>query len=251
MGDNHGGNPPPEKTLHQWARQEVTQQPLCMTYLAATNLELKSGLIYLLPTFRGLENEDPYKFLTELHVVCIDDEDVFVDNTQVEGTSQATKPKKRKYVQRATCWVDYDVIHIKKVRYSKCKKCGTLLKTESGRNVGELPFKFVENESFIEYTNALNGKVVLPCRTTISNRVIDFYLEEKAKLFKFFSNPLSNVHLTTDCWTSSCQRSSYMVVMAHFIDEDWVMHKRIINFKSQDSHKGEDIGRTLLTCLQE
>ena len=42
-----------------------------------------------------------------------------------------------------------------------------------------------------------------------------------------------------------------MVVTAHFIDEDWVMHKRIINFKSLDSHKGEDIGRTLLTCLQE
>nr|KAJ0226816.1 hypothetical protein LSAT_V11C100042980 [Lactuca sativa] len=157
--------------------------------------------------------------------------------------------------------------------HSKCKKCGTLLKTESsrngtssmikhterckmnpknlekktikpnhvkfqkknenGENIGELPFKFVENESFIEYTNALNGKVVLPCRTTISNRVTDYFLEEKAKLFKFFSNPLSNVHLTTDCWTGSCQRSSYMEVMTHFIDE------------------GEDIGRTLLTCLQE
>ena len=59
---------------------------------------------------------------------------MFVDNTQVEGTSQATKPKKRKYAQRAAFWVDYDVIHIDKVRYSKCKKCGTLLKTESGRN---------------------------------------------------------------------------------------------------------------------
>nr|KAJ0227033.1 hypothetical protein LSAT_V11C100045650 [Lactuca sativa] len=241
----------------------------------------------------------------------IDDDDVFVDNTQVEGTSQATNPKKMKYAQRAACWNDYDVLHIDKVRHSKCKKCGTLLKTESGANgtssmikhterckmnpknlekklenqttlnfkknengensigtwkhdekrikkallnlfvVGELPFKFVENESFIEYTNALNGKVILPCRTTISNRVTDYFLEEKAKLFKFFNNPLSNVHLMTDCWTSSCQRSSYMVVTAHFIDEDWVMHKRIINFKSLDSHKGEDIGRTLLTCLQE
>nr|KAJ0211926.1 hypothetical protein LSAT_V11C400161910 [Lactuca sativa] len=167
----------------------------------------------------------------------IDDEDVFVDNTQVEGTSQATNPKKRKYAQRAACWNDYDVLHIDKVRHSKCKKCGTLLKTESSANVqnqttlnfkknengensigtwkhdekrikkallnlfvvGELPFKFVENESFIEYTNALNGKVILPCRTTISNRVTDYFLEEKAKLFKFFNNPLSNVYLTTDC----------------------------------------------------
>nr|KAJ0188087.1 hypothetical protein LSAT_V11C900498760 [Lactuca sativa] len=111
--------------------------------------------------------------------------------------------------------------------------------------VGELPFKFVDNESCIEYTNALNGKVVLLCRATISNRVIDYFLEENA------NNPPSNVHLTTDYWTGSCQRSSYMVVTTNFIDEDWVMHKRIINFKSLDSHKGEDTRRTLLTCLQE
>ncbi|KAL7586284.1 hypothetical protein Lser_V15G37354 [Lactuca serriola] len=75
MGGNHGGNPPPnpppEQTLRQWARQEVTQQPLCITYPAATKLELKSGLIHLLPTFRGLENEDLHKFLTEFHVVCV------------------------------------------------------------------------------------------------------------------------------------------------------------------------------------
>ncbi|KAL7616914.1 hypothetical protein Lser_V15G01789 [Lactuca serriola] len=71
MGDNHGGNPPPKQTLRQWARQEVTQQPLCITYPAATNLELKSDLIHLLPTFRGLENEDPHKFLMEFHVVCV------------------------------------------------------------------------------------------------------------------------------------------------------------------------------------
>ena len=34
------------------------------------NFELKSGLIHLLPTFRGLAGEDPYKHLKEFHVVC-------------------------------------------------------------------------------------------------------------------------------------------------------------------------------------
>jgi len=40
-----------------------------------------------------------------------------------------------------------------------------------------------------------------------------------------------------------------MVVMTHFIDENWEMHKRIINFREIDSHKGEDIGRELLDCI--
>ncbi|KAI3705049.1 hypothetical protein L1987_75280 [Smallanthus sonchifolius] len=59
-----------EQTLRQWATHDVTQQPLCINYPAMENFELKSGLIHLLPTFRGLENEDPHKFLKEFHVVC-------------------------------------------------------------------------------------------------------------------------------------------------------------------------------------
>ncbi|KAJ8771973.1 hypothetical protein K2173_027150 [Erythroxylum novogranatense] len=61
--DNH--------TLRELAVPPVNQQPLCITYpnLEAP-FELKSGLIHLLPTFRGLENEDPHKHLKEFHVVC-------------------------------------------------------------------------------------------------------------------------------------------------------------------------------------
>ncbi|PRQ28737.1 putative ribonuclease H-like domain, hAT-like transposase, RNase-H [Rosa chinensis] len=41
-----------------------------------------------------------------------------------------------------------------------------------------------------------------------------------------------------------------MVVIAHFLDIDWKLHKRIINFCSITSHKGEDIGRVLEQCLR-
>ncbi|GJZ98185.1 zinc finger BED domain-containing protein RICESLEEPER 2 [Tanacetum coccineum] len=40
-----------------------------------------------------------------------------------------------------------------------------------------------------------------------------------------------------------------MVLTAHFIDDDWVMHKRIINFRPIHSHRGVDIGRALLECI--
>ncbi|KAI3782083.1 hypothetical protein L2E82_12115 [Cichorium intybus] len=59
-----------EKSDGTPALSDVTQQPLCITYPAMINFELKSGLIHLLPTFRGVENEDPHKFLKEFHVVC-------------------------------------------------------------------------------------------------------------------------------------------------------------------------------------
>ena len=59
------------RTLRELATPNLNQQPLCIEYpnLDAA-FELKSGLIHLLPTFRGLTGEDPYKHLKEFHVVC-------------------------------------------------------------------------------------------------------------------------------------------------------------------------------------
>ncbi|CAM8883945.1 unnamed protein product [Rhodiola kirilowii] len=42
-----------------------------------------------------------------------------------------------------------------------------------------------------------------------------------------------------------------MVITAHFVDDSWNLHKRIINFTKITSHKGEDIGLCLERCLRE
>ncbi|XP_044486330.1 uncharacterized protein LOC123211594 [Mangifera indica] len=60
-----------ELTLREMAIFVINQQPLCIAYPNIdANFELKSGLIHLLPTFRGLSGEDLYKDLKEFHVVC-------------------------------------------------------------------------------------------------------------------------------------------------------------------------------------
>ncbi|KAJ9538412.1 hypothetical protein OSB04_031145 [Centaurea solstitialis] len=64
--------PPPELTLRQWETPNVDDQPLCITYLVdEVGTELKTGLIHLLPRFHGLAREDPYKHMTEFHMVCL------------------------------------------------------------------------------------------------------------------------------------------------------------------------------------
>lgn len=89
--------------------------------------------------------------------------------------------------------------------------------------VCELPCKFVENEAFIEYTNALNGRVLLPSRHKISWDVANFYIQERTKMAQYLSNPKTTINLAIDTWTSSCQGVNYMVVTSHFIDENWEM----------------------------
>ncbi|GJZ00992.1 zinc finger BED domain-containing protein RICESLEEPER 2 [Tanacetum coccineum] len=117
--------------------------------------------------------------------------------------------------------------------------------------LAELPFKFVQHPAFIKYSKNLQPKYTLPSRHTISRDVSKFYLEEKKKLLRFLGNPNHTIHLTTDTWTSTCQKINYMVITAHFVDDDWVMHKRVINFKRINSHRGEDIGRKLLKCINK
>ncbi|XP_040947714.1 uncharacterized protein [Gossypium hirsutum] len=60
------------QTIRQLAEAPTEQPPLCIAYPTMdTDFELKSGLIQLLPTFRGLQNENPHKYLKEFHVVCL------------------------------------------------------------------------------------------------------------------------------------------------------------------------------------
>jgi hypothetical protein len=55
--------------------------------------------------------------------------------------------------------------------------------------------------------------------------------------------------LTTDTWTS-IQNFCYMCLTCHFIDDDWKLHKRILNFCVVDDHKGETVGRKIELCLR-
>ncbi|KAL0404316.1 UNVERIFIED_CONTAM: Retrovirus-related Pol polyprotein from transposon.6 [Sesamum radiatum] len=61
----------PERSIKDMTSPDLNQQPLCIEYPGLeVDFELKSSLIHLLPTFRGLAGEDPHKHLKEFHVVC-------------------------------------------------------------------------------------------------------------------------------------------------------------------------------------
>lgn len=58
------------------------------------------------------------------------------------------------------------------------------------------------------------------------------------------------VSLSTDTW-SSVQNINYMVLTAHFVDDDWTMHKRILNFYPIPSHQGKENDKLIEQCLVE
>ena len=50
------------------------------------------------------------------------------------------------------------------------------------------------------------------------------------------------VCLTIDTWTS-IQILNYMCLIAHFIDSDWKIHKKILRFCLVENPKGETLGK--------
>ncbi|XP_012574105.2 zinc finger BED domain-containing protein RICESLEEPER 2-like [Cicer arietinum] len=112
----------------------------------------------------------------------------------------------------------------------------------------ELPFRFVENVFFRNFVNVLQPQFDIPSRTTLRRAIWSLFDAERERLKIFISKHCGRVCLTTGTWTS-IQNLSYMSLTAHFVDKNWNLHKRILNFCQITSHTGEfmDCGRVCLT----
>ncbi|GKD18382.1 zinc finger BED domain-containing protein RICESLEEPER 2-like protein [Tanacetum coccineum] len=74
--------------------------------------------------------------------------------------------------------------------------------------------------------------------------------EQKRKEKGWFSTKgnVGRICLTTDTWTS-LQRINYMYLTAHYVDNEWVLRKKVLNFCPISSHRGVDIRKVMEMCL--
>ena len=112
----------------------------------------------------------------------------------------------------------------------------------------EEPFGFGEKPGFRKFMSIACPRFIIPSRRTCTRDTMQLYFEQKAKLKMFFQEHCNRVCLTTDGWTSQ-QQDSYMTATAHFIDNDWCLHKKIISFFKVKGKKGDDIGKHLHKVL--
>ena len=112
----------------------------------------------------------------------------------------------------------------------------------------EQAFRVVEGAGFKEFINELQPKFHVPSRITVARDIYNLFSKERAKLKEEFRVAGQRVCLTTDCWTARTQ-ISYMCITAHYIDANWNLQKRIINFCQIANHKGDTIGKLIESCL--
>ncbi|KAL4563192.1 hypothetical protein LXL04_027228 [Taraxacum kok-saghyz] len=115
----------------------------------------------------------------------------------------------------------------------------------------DLPFKFVEYEGIRAIFRYLNEKVITICRNTAKEDVLKLYKREKEKLHKLFEILPGRISLTADLW-SSINTDGFLCVTSHFINEEWKLKKRILNFQCMPPpHNGVCLTETLSTLLSD
>ena len=90
----------------------------------------------------------------------------------------------------------------------------------------------------------------IPSCTTVTRDCFDIFDEQKCKLMVVFKETQQRVSLTTDT-SISIQKINYMVITTHWIDKNWTLRRRIINFCPITSHRGEDLGKSISKYLHE
>lgn len=116
--------------------------------------------------------------------------------------------------------------------------------------IDELPFRFVEKPGFNYLMSVVCPGLRMPSRITVARDCYQLYVDERMKLKDFLVHNCQRVCVTTDTWTS-LQRINYMCVTAHFVDNAWKLQKRILNFCTISSHKGDQLALALGKCLED
>ncbi|XP_070022044.1 zinc finger BED domain-containing protein RICESLEEPER 2-like [Nicotiana sylvestris] len=114
----------------------------------------------------------------------------------------------------------------------------------------EIPFISVEKDGFRDFVRSLQPLFHIPSRTTMTRDCLEIYHEARLALKSILKESKQRICITTDTWTS-IQRINYMCVTAHYIDNNWKLHKRILNFCPITSHKGQDLASGIAKCLLE
>ncbi|KAJ9565712.1 hypothetical protein OSB04_001678 [Centaurea solstitialis] len=211
------------------------------------------------------------------------DEHVNVTDVTNEGSSKNIDEKKR---GGKRSWVWDHFVEVDGRKYSQCLYCKTKMASSSTKNgtsslrghlekVGMLsPFyKKIDDQKdkvlgilrllsrgkrwlFLwllirlvkKSAEIISSTNVIPSRWTVARDCLSIYKDEMITLKGLLKGQI--VSLTNDTWTL-VQNYNYMCLLAHWVDDNWVLREKIFYFCQCSNHRGETIGKLVYKCLQK
>ncbi|KAL2930729.1 putative AC transposase [Bienertia sinuspersici] len=143
--------------------------------------------------------------------------------------------------------------YCQKVKYKATSTYGTAnaKKVHSSIMYHSYALSIVEHVKLREMLSYLQPKV----RHVTRNTILRYCLLEHKRLKSFLRECLSELNsrvcFTCDCW-SACTSQGFLTLTAHFVDNNWNLKSRILNFRYfPPPHRGVDISLFVVGLIKE
>ncbi|MQL78556.1 hypothetical protein Taro_010981 [Colocasia esculenta] len=136
----------------------------------------------------------------------------------------STEPPKRRYRWRSTLNFDQD--------RSRADLARMII-------MQEYPLHMVEHSAFKAFIQGLQPEFKMPDHAAIESEILGIYQKEKQNLMQLFSTNPGRVCLSIALYTTT-QTLGYVCVTGHFVDNDWKLHSRVLNFSMVSSAHSEN-----------
>ncbi|KAJ4771400.1 Zinc finger BED domain-containing protein DAYSLEEPER [Rhynchospora pubera] len=110
----------------------------------------------------------------------------------------------------------------------------------------EYPFNCANHHFLKVFLSDVCPSFKLPSRSTIRLDCLNIYEEERLDLYELLGKLDCKVSFTSDLWSSKGRDRGFMCLTCHYIDDSWVLRKRVLNFIALPSpHTGRHISQAI------
>ncbi|WOH15782.1 hypothetical protein DCAR_0935328 [Daucus carota subsp. sativus] len=173
--------------------------------------------------------------------------EVWKDFTKVKNSNGIEKAIcdhcKKSFVGDSTSGTSHLAMHLKRCT-AKIYKIRDRCQDKSRQDLAKMvvkhnyPFNMAKHEFFENFCSGLNPDFRLHSRTTVRSDVIK--LDEEIK---------GHAHYI---WTSDSQNIAYAALTVHYIDSEWMLSKKILNYRYISyPHDGESLFRFISQLIME
>ncbi|MBA0781287.1 hypothetical protein Gotri_002225 [Gossypium trilobum] len=114
------------------------------------------------------------------------------------------------------------------------------------------PLAMVEHVGFKIFVRNLQPLFELVTRNKVEADCMEIYAKEKQKVYEIFDKLPGKISVSADVWTASEDDAAYLSLAAHYIDENWQLKKKNLNFVTIDPSYTEDMhSEVIMNCLMD
>ncbi|KAE8718700.1 BED zinc finger,hAT family dimerization domain isoform 4 [Hibiscus syriacus] len=111
------------------------------------------------------------------------------------------------------------------------------------------PLAMVEHVGFKVFVKNLQPLFDVVQNSSIELSCVEIYMKEKQRIYDMLSKLQGRINLAVAMW-SSPDNSKYVCLTAHYVDDDWKLQKKTLNFLTLDSSHSEDmLSEVIIKCL--